>query len=318
MSEQTTEIKAENRVPVKTKSKRSGLLRLFYSPKAAPYIFIMPFIVSFLIFFLWPSIQTIYMSFHRVLALDNMEFIGFKNYTRLMNPNFFMALRTSTLYALLAVLMLIPIPLIMAVLLNSKLIRGTNFFRSVFFIPSLTSVIVAGISFRMIFGELPNALFNSFLGLFGIEPVRWVMSFWPGLFAMVSLNVWRMMGVYIVYYLSGLQTIPEELYESAAIDGAGTLKQFFYVTLPQMKNITIYVLTLVIFESYRAFTESFVYWNDSNPGGLGLTITRYIFNEAFQKNDMGFGSAIGITLLFIVLVINLFQLKFFGLFRKED
>ncbi|MCL2249818.1 MAG: sugar ABC transporter permease [Oscillospiraceae bacterium] len=292
--------------------------RFFFSQKTAPYLFILPFIVSFLLFFLTPAIQTIYMSFHRVITLDNMEFVGLRNFTRLANPNFFMALRTSTIYTIAVVLFLIPVPMLFAVLLNSKLVRGRNFFRSIIFIPALTSVIVAGVSFRLIFGELPNALLNSFLALFGVDPVRWVMSFWPGIIAMVTLAVWRMAGVYMVYFLSGLQTIPEELYESADIDGAGAMKKFLYITLPQMKNITIYVLTLVIFEGYRMFTESFVFWNEANPGGLGLTITRYIYNEAFQRNDMGLGSAIGITLLGIVLIINIFQLKVFGLFRKEE
>ena len=298
--------------------RRKGVLKSFlYNKKTAPYIFILPFIISFLIFFLTPAIQTIHMSFHRVITLADMQFIGFGNYTRLMNPNFFMAIRTSTVYAISVVAILIPFPLLLAVILNSKLIRGRNFFRSTFFLPSLTSVIVAGVSFRLIFGELPDALFNSFLGLFGVEPVRWVMSFWPGMFAMVSLTTWRMTGVYMIYFLAALQTIPEELYESADMDGAGAIKQFYYITLPQMKHMIVYVLTLVIFEGYRMFTESFVFWNEANPGGLGLTITRYIFNEAFQRNDMGLGSAIGITLLGIVLVINLIQLKLFGLFRKE-
>ena len=309
-------------IPGKTKQsgeqrQQGAIMRFFYNPKAAPYIFILPFIISFLIFFLTPAIQTIHMSFRRVITLTDMQFIGFGNYARLMNPNFFMAIRTSTIYAISVVAILIPFPLLLAVILNSKLIRGRNFFRSVLFIPSLTSVIVAGVSFRLIFGELPNALFNSFLGLFGVDPIRWVMSFWPGIFAMVSLTTWRMTGVYMIYFLAALQTIPEELYESAEIDGAGTFKQFIYITLPQMRHIIVYVLTLVIFEGYRMFAESFVFWNETNPGGLGLTITRYIFNEAFQRNDMGLGSAIGITLLGIVLVINLFQLKVFGLFRKE-
>lgn len=300
------------------KRQRRSIKRFFYSQKVAPYVFIIPFVVSFLLFFLTPAFQTVFMSFHRVRTLTDMEFVGLRNYTRLVNPNFFMAIRTSTVYTIAVVLTLIPVPMLIAVLLNSRLIRGRNFFRSIIFIPALTSVIVAGVSFRLIFGELPSALFNSFLGLLGVDPVRWTMSFWPGIFAMTTLTVWRMTGVYMVYFLSGLQTIPEELYESADIDGAGVVKKFIYVTLPQMRHIIIYVLTLVIFEGYRMFTESFVFWNEANPGGLGLTITRYIYNEAFQRNDMGLGSAVGITLLGIVLIINLFQLKMFGLFRKES
>ena len=138
------------------------------------------------------------------------------------------------------------------------------------------------------------------------------------MFILVALALWRMTGVYMIYFLSGLQAIPEELYESADIDGAGTVRKFMHITLPLLKPTTIYVLTLVVFEGYRMFGESYVYWNENTPGDLGLTITRYIYMEAFRQNDMGFGSAIGITLLCIVLVINVIQLNSFGLFRKED
>lgn len=298
---------------------RGGAVKRFlYSQKAAPYVLVLPFVLAFLIFFLVPTIQTVFMSFNKVYSLSNMEFVGIKNYTRLANIHFYNALKTNTIYTLACVLTMIPIPLVLAVLLNTKLIRGRNFFRSVLFIPSLTSVIVAGVAFRLIFGSLPTALFNWLLGLIGIEPVNWIMSFWPSMFILVALALWRMTGVYMIYFLSGLQAIPEELYESADIDGAGTVRKFMHITLPLLKPTTIYVLTLVVFEGYRMFGESYVYWNENTPGDLGLTITRYIYMEAFRQNDMGFGSAIGITLLCIVLVINVIQLNSFGLFRKED
>jgi len=127
-----------------------------------------------------------------------------------------------------------------------------------------------------------------------------------------------MTGVYMIYFLSGLQSIPEELFESADIDGASFIQKFFHITIPQLKPTIVYVITLVVFEGYRMFTESYVYWNENTPGDLGLTITRYIYQEAFRKNDMGFGSAIGITLLAIVMLINVIQLSGFGLFRKEN
>jgi arabinosaccharide transport system permease protein len=176
---------------------------------------------------------------------------------------------------------------------------------------------VAGVAFRLIFGSLPSALANWFLGLWGIAPVGWTMNAWSGMVILVVLVIWRITGVYMIYFLSALQTIPGELYESAEIDGAGTLTKFFRITLPLIKPTAIYVLTLVVFEGYRMFSESYVYWQDGNPGDIGLTITRYIYQEAFHQNDMGFGSAVGITMLLIVLLINLIQLNSFGLFRKE-
>ena len=298
-----------------TRKKEFG--RFLYSQKIAPYVFVLPFIISFLVFFMASVFQTVYMSFHRVFAVDYMEFVGLKNYIRLNNVHFFNALRNNTIYVILCICTLIPGSIILAVLLDAKFIHGRNAFRAVFFIPALTSVIVAGISFRLIFGVLPSALANSILRFFGLEPVNWVLNLWSGFVLLLSLTTWRITGIYMVYFLSALQIIPNELYESADIDGAGIFSKFFRITLPLIKPTAIYVLTLVIFEGYRMFSESWVFWPDSNPGDIGLTITRYIYLEAFRQNDMGFGSAIGITMLFIVLGINLIQLNSFGLFKKE-
>jgi arabinosaccharide transport system permease protein len=288
-----------------------------YSQKIAPYVFVLPFAVSFLLFFLGPTLQTIYMSFHKVVSLTSMNFIGLKNYQRLNNIHFFNALRNNTIFMFLCVSTMVPISVLLAVLLNTRFIHGRNIIRSILFIPSLTSVIVAGIAFRLIFGSLPTALANWILSFFNIPPVNWNMNAWSGMTIMVVLAVWRMTGVYMIYFLSALQMIPDELYESADIDGAGVIGKFFRITLPLIRPTGIYVLTLVVFEGYRMFTESYVYWNENYPGDIGLTMTRYIYQEAFRQNDMGFGSAIGITMLAIVLAINLVQLNSFGLFKKD-
>lgn len=297
---------------------RSKLRNFVYSDKYAPYIFVSPFIISFLVFFLYPSFSTIIMSFQEVLGLNNNKFIGLANYKRLYNEHFLNALTTNTLYTLLLLLIVIPLPVILAVLLNKPKLPGRNFFRSALFIPALASVIVAGISFRLIFGELDTGFANSVLIKLGLNPVKWPMNYGSGMFLMVALGSWRVLGVNIVYFLSGLQSIPAELYESADIDGANSISKFTRITLPLLKPIVIYALTIGIFAGYRMFGESFVYWNEGMPGDIGLTIVRYIYQQAFQRNDLGMGSAIGITLLLIVLIVNLLQLKFFGLFKKES
>ena len=301
-----------------TATDRNILKKLLYSRKLAPYLFASPFILTFLIFFLYPTFSTIVMSFQELTGLNNAKFIGLDNYKRLFDVHFYNALKTNTLYTLLSILLLIPIPLLFAVLLNLAFVRGKNFFRAAIFLPALTSVIVAGVSFRLMFGELDTALINSLLIKMGLPPQNWSLNYWTGMMLMVILNLWRHAGINMVYYLAGLQTIPEELYESAEIDGAGPVQKFFTITLPLLKPIMIYTVTVAIFEGYRMFGESYVFWNESMPGDIGLTIVRYIYQQAFQRNDLGFGSAIGITLLVIVLAINLAQLKFFGFFKKDS
>jgi arabinosaccharide transport system permease protein len=300
-------------------SKGSLKIKSFlYSQTVAPYIFILPFLLSLLIFFLYPTINTVYMSFHEVYGMGNMKFIGFSNYQRLFNQNFYDAIRTNTLYTFFLIIILIPLAIIFATLLNIKYLRGRNFFKSVLFIPALTSIIVAGVAFRLLFGESEAAFMNSILIRLGLPAQRWAFSHSTGMLLMVSLATWKMVGIYMVYFISGLQAIPEELYESAEIDGANSISKFTRITLPLLKPIIIYALTIIIFDGYRMFGESYVFWNEGMPGNIGLTIVRYIYQQAFQRNDMGFGSAIGIVLLAIVLTINLIQLRFFGAFKKEE
>ena len=299
----------------KEKKKFSSIL---YNKKLAPYLFILPFIISFCVFFAYPIVDTFTMSFQKVISLNMARFVGIKNYTRLNNQHFFNAIKTSTIYTLCMVTIMLIMPITLAVFLNSKLLKFKNFFRSVIFIPALVSTISAGIAFRLIFGDTEIGFVNSILIKLGMQPITWKMGYASGIFIMVVLGSWREMGINMIYCLSALQSISAELYESGRVDGANSVQQFFYITLPQVKPIIIYVLTLTIINGYRMFTEGYVYWNETNPGDNGLTIVRYIYNQAFQKNDMGLGSAIGMVLLLIILVINLIQLNGFGMFEKED
>jgi arabinosaccharide transport system permease protein len=292
--------------------------RFFYSQKLAPYLFVLPFILSFLIFFAYPVVSTVIMSFQQVLPGET-KFIGLDNYSKLWNSDFHKALWNSTRYTFWTILILIPVPLVLAVFLNSTVMRARNFFRSALFIPSLTSVVVAGTIFRLVFGSLDGALMNTFLHLFGHASINWLTKSTTGMLVLVVLAAWRWMGVNMLYYLSALQSIPHELYESAEIDGASKLQKFFSITLPLLKPVAIYVLTISIYGGYSMFTESYMLWNGNHsPNGIGLTIVGYIYQQGFESNNLGLGSAIGITLLVITMIVNVTQLNVFGLFKKED
>jgi len=298
---------------------RSRAIRAFlYSQRIAPYVFVLPFVLSFLVFFLYPTISTFLMSFQRIQGFGDVKFVGFGNYRRLYEYHFFNAVRTNTIYAVCTIAVLIPLPLLYAVLLNSKSVMGRNAFRVIIFVPALVSVIVAGIAFRLLFGDSSYAFINSVLIGLGVPPQTWTLRYSTGMLVMVALASWRWSGVNMIYFLSGLQSIPLELYESAEIDGAGAIQKLFGITLPLLRPIIIYVLTISIYGGYAMFGESYVFWNETMPGDIGLTIVRYIYQEGFQRNDMGFGSTIGIALLALVFAINLIQLRFFGLFTKDE
>ncbi|MBR0367604.1 MAG: sugar ABC transporter permease [Clostridia bacterium] len=294
--------------------RRGGFLT---DPKVVPYVFVAPFVIYFLVVYLYPTIATILMSFQRIEGPTSVEWIGFKNYERLFSRNYVQALETTARYAFWDVVVLTSVPLLVAVILHSKFVKFSAFFKSLFFIPALTSIIVAGIVFRLAFGTLPTAPVNRLVQMFGKEPRDWLMYADTGNMVLIILTLWRWMGVNIIYYLSGIQAIPTDLYEAAEIDGAGAFSKFFHVTLPGIKPVLIYVITITVLGGFAMFTESVALWQQNNPGGVGRTIVGYMYLMGFYKNNMGLASAVGLTLLVLVLGVNLVQLILMGFFKKE-
>ena len=284
----------------------------------APYVFVLPFALTFLVFFLYPLFSSFVMSFQKVRGFSDVVFIGLKNYRNLFNNHYYAALLNSLRYTFWTIAVLIPLPLLLATLLNSRFTWGRIFFRSAFFMPALTSVIVAGMFFRYAFGSQETTFVNALLRQFGFPSRKWLMESNTGMFALVVLCTWRWLGVNIVYFLSGLQNIPVEQYESAEIDGANVIQRFLHVTLPGLKPVVIYVVTISVYGGLAMFVESFTYWTARSPADIGLTLVGYIYSEGFTNNDLGFASAIGVTLILLILAITAVQLSLFGFFRKEE
>ena len=251
----------------------------------------------------------------------HVTFVGLENFRNLFNADFYKAVSNSLIYTVITIAVLIPLPLVLSVLLDSKKMVGKNFFRAVLFLPALVSVVVGGFTFRLIFGEMPTALLNSILALFGVQPVKWLggPAQWTTFFALLTLCTWRWLGVNILYYLSGLQSIPTELYESAYIDGAGAWQKFKYITIPLLRPVTVYILTISIYGGLAMFLESFMLFNGNrSPGGAGLTIIGYLYRLGWEQANIGYGSAIGLILLVITLSINFIMLKYAGLFKRGE
>ncbi|MFF2450020.1 carbohydrate ABC transporter permease [Neobacillus sp. NPDC058068] len=286
------------------------------SQNVVPYIFVLPFLLSFVFIYLYPLIKGFIMSFQSILP-GEVEFIGLNNYKKIFNGDFYKALTNSTIYTILTVLILVVLPIIMAIFLNSSLVKFKTFFRAALFVPALTSTIVAGVIFRLMFGETDTAVANQILNWIGLESVDWKFNAWSGMALMVLLCSWRWMGVNTMYFLAGLQNIPKELYEAVEMDGANSFQKLWYITLPSLKPISIFVITISIISGFRMFEESFVFWESGSPGNIGLTIVGYIYQEGIRQNDLGFGSAIGIVLLLIIFLVSVFQLVVTGAFKKE-
>lgn len=291
--------------------------KLFYSKKAAPYVFVLPFVLTFLFFWIGPVVNGFRLSFWDTLQEKN---VGWANYSRLMTDTiFWKAVKNSAVYTIWTLILLIPFPLLLAVLLNSRFAKKPNIFKSIYFIPALTSVVVAGTIFRLMFGESDQALLNSIIGLFGHAPVAWLKHGNTAMFALLALCCWRWTGVNTMYFIAGIQAIPQDLYEAAEVDGASKAQQFWKITIPLVKPTTIYVLTISIYAGLSMFLESFMLWKGNNsPNNIGLTIVGYLYREGIEKSEMGYACAVGIVLLIIIMVVNVIQLKLNGTFDKEE
>ncbi|MBS4177481.1 sugar ABC transporter permease [Bacillus sp. FJAT-49731] len=295
--------------------KENKFKRIFYSQKIAPYVFVFPFLLVFCGFYLYPVVSTVVMSFQELLP-GQTRFIGFDNYVRLFNPTFYKALYNTSLYTFWTIVVLIPIPLLLAIILNSEKMKGKTFFRACIFVPALTSTIVAGVIFRLLFSGSETAFGNSFVMLFGFDPIAWKENGATLMFLMVGLAAWRWMGVNMIYFLTGLQNIPKEMYEAAEIDGANGLNKFRHITIPFLKPVTVYVLTITLFAGFKMFEEAYVFWTVNSPGNIGLTLVGYLYKEGFQYNQLGFGSAVGVMLLVIVGILGFIQLRLTGFSDK--
>lgn len=290
----------------------------YNSMQVAPYVFILPFILSFLIFYLYPILSTFVMSFQQVYP-GQVEFIGWTNYEKLNNPEFKVALQNSFRYTVYTISLLIPIPLLLAVFLNFGNRTFNSIYRAILYIPSLVSIVVAGTIMRLLLASSSKSIVNVLAGLFGVEPRQWLLGgATQAMVLLLILALWRWVGVNIIYFLSGLQNIPDELYEAANIDGASAWQKLWRITIPLLKRTTIFVTTISIFGGFAMFEESFILWaGKPSPNNVGLTIVGHLYNKGFQEGEMGMASAIGIVLLLIVFTLSVSLLKFFGFFAEE-
>lgn len=291
--------------------------KIFYSQKLAPYVFVLPFVLTVVLFWLFPIGNGILLSFQDVIK---DEWVGLGNYERLLSDkNFIRAIFNSVKYMTGTLILLIPFPMLFAALLNSRSMKKPGLFKSIYFLPALTSVVVAGTIFRLMFGEMDTSFANQVIGFFGLEPVKWLKNQWSGYFTLLLLACWRWTGVNILYFLAGLQSISTDIYEAAAIDGASKWQQFKKISFPLLKPTTVYVVTISIYAGLSMFIESYMLWKGNNsPQNIGLTIVGYLYRQGIEKRAMGYACTVGLVLLFIVMIVNLLQLKATGTFDKEE
>ncbi|MDR1470519.1 MAG: sugar ABC transporter permease [Spirochaetaceae bacterium] len=296
---------------------KNRVSELLYNWKVAPYVFVLPFLLSFSIFWVYPLFSTVKMSFQDILP-GEVTWVGLDNFRKLLKDRtFFIAIGNSFLYMGLTIVLLIPFPMLFAVLMDSNFVKAKGVFKAILYMPALTSVVVSGTIFRLAFAEMPNSAMNQIIALFGHEPIRWLGIKGPAFFALVLICCWRWTGVNMLYFLAGLKGIDTGLYESAEIDGATKMQKFWYITLPLLNPTTIYVLTISIYAGLSMFMEVFMLMGNGGPRNIALTIVGYLYRRGIERNQLGYASAVGIVLLVIALAINTAQLTLTGTLRPK-
>ncbi|MCL2703491.1 MAG: sugar ABC transporter permease [Defluviitaleaceae bacterium] len=289
-----------------------------YSKKVAPYVFVVPFILSLLVFWAYPLFSTIQMSFQSILP-GQIEWVGLANYQRLLRDTVFhTAISNSLRYMFWTLVLLIPFPMIFAAMVDSRLVKASGFWKALMYLPALTSVVISGTLFRLLFAEMPTGQMNILMQWLGQAPVAWLKDDTLALMALLSLACWRWTGVNMLYFMAGMKNIDHDLYEAADIDGATGLQKFLRITVPLLKPTTVYVLTISVYAGLAMFLESFMLWGGNNsPMNIGLTIVGYLYRRGIERNEFGYASAVGLVLLVIALIINITQLIINGSFKKE-
>jgi putative chitobiose transport system permease protein len=273
-----------------------------------PYLFLLPAIALLGITTFFPVLQAFYLSFTNYDFVSNPNFIGWKNYTDLWGDRVFWKVLYNTLiYLVVATPCLVVMPLIIAILVNQKL-RGIQTFRVIYYFPVIVSVVIAGIAWKWIYAE--NGLLNYFVSLVAFHPVKipWLTEPSIAIFAIAAVVIWRGLGYYMVIYLAGLQAIPQDLYEAAAIDGSDGWRRHIDITIPLMRPYILLVAVISAISAMKIFEEIYVMARGDHTNST-KTLVYYLYDKGIGSLEMGYASAIGVVLFVVVFVISIATVK---------
>ncbi|MDB5081805.1 MAG: MalF [Chloroflexi bacterium] len=302
---------------VQVETTTGSLARQKMMDKWAGWLFVLPALLFFSVFVVYPIGYGLFLSLFKINSfnIDERQWVGLENFTKVLaDPNFHKALLNTAVFSFFVVTIQTVLALLLAVAVNQK-IKGSTFFRTAFFFPSISSSVVISIIFLWVFNQ--NGLLNYALSTIGVKGPTWVDDPRTALPAIMGLNIWTTAGTMMVLYLAALQDIPAHLYEAAAVDGANPFQRFFRITLPLLTPTTFFVVTLGLIGTFQVFDQAFVISNGSGgPEKSTLTAVFYIYQQAFKETGrMGVAAAGAVVLLVIILTVTLIQ-RF--IFRSEQ
>jgi len=281
--------------------------------KVAPYLFVLPFFIAYGVFFLVPVVSSFILSFNKQVGLSTPTFIGLGNYTALLeDPRFLTALKNTTIYTACSVFILSPLALLVALTCRSFVVPWANarsLYRIAFFLPQLTSFVVIALMWALIYDK-DFGLLNALLHVFKIEPIPWIRDEQYSMTSVVITAIWTFIGINTLYFLAGLQSIPDEINEAASIDGANRPQTFFYITLPLLRPTILFVVIQAIIFSYQFFDIPALL-TGGGPSDSTLTLALYLYQIGFSQFKLGYASAIGYMIAIVAVVVSLIQFLFF-------
>ncbi|WP_314584338.1 sugar ABC transporter permease [Paenibacillus terrigena] len=284
--------------------------------KSAPYWFIAPFVICFIIFVLLPFSYSVYLSFTEWHGQETKTFVGLANYaTLLKSGDFWQSIVSSVLIFVLYVPIMLALALTFAACLSTTWMKWKGFFRTVFFIPNITSVVAISFVFLLIFNA-DQGILNQILMSLGLldEPIRFLETPWWARVSVAILVIFRWTGYNMILLLGGIQSISKSLYEAAKVDGANGIQSFWHITLPLMRRLLAFCTILSTLGTFSLFTEPFIL-TGGGPNMATTTPVVLIYNESFKNLNMGYASTISIFFFILMMILSLVQLR---LFREHD
>jgi len=273
------------------------------------YIFISPFILGFLLWFLLPALTAVWLTFTDWNMISPPRFIGLGNIQRLFKDKLLVqALKVTSTYTIVSVPLALVVGFVIALLMNTK-IRGITIFRTIYYMPSIVPAVASAVLWAWILNS-EFGLLNALLHAGGLPKVRWLQEPEWALPALILMSLWGLGGGMVIY-LAGLQGIPEVFYEAAEIDGAGRWSKLWHVTIPLVSPVILFNLVMGIIGSFQVFTAGYLI-TDGGPQNATLFYVLYLWRNGFQYLDMGYAAALAWVLFLIILALTLFIFKYVG------
>lgn len=278
----------------------------FWRRNATGWGLMLPYVIYFCLFTAFPIGFAIYLSFHRWNNLFAPPIPhGFDNYTYLFHDaNFWNALRVTIIFAVVFLVVTVPLALALALLLNQAL-PGRSFFRVAFFMPYITPAVVVSIMFVWMY-QTQDGLLNNLLGFVGIPPVPWLTNTALAMPSISLMVVWKQAGYFTVIFLAGLQGISRQIYEAASVDGASAWTQFRSITIPLIAPAMLLVVVFATLTGFGIFAEPYIL-TQGGPDNATLTVTLYIYKWAFEYSTFGYAAALGVVFAIIVFIVVAIQ-----------